>query len=58
MPQKSTQLHQRAGGIVNEGDEAALARTILKPGVWTAVNLHQLAQAATALAWTVDAPDA
>jgi hypothetical protein len=43
-----------AGCIVDEGDQAALAGASLKPGVRAAVDLHQLAPGAPALARTVD----
>ena len=49
-------LHQLPGGIVNEGDQAAFACAVFKPGVGTAVNLHQLAQAAAPLTGAVNAP--
>lgn len=51
-------LWQLARGIVNEGDEAALARPVFKPGMRAAVNLHQLALAAAPLTRAVDAFDA
>ena len=34
-----------AAGVIDEGDQAALGRALLKPGVGAAIDLHQLAQA-------------
>src|SRR5215217_9412929 len=39
------QMHQSACRVVNERQQRALLRTILKPGVFRAVDLHQLAEA-------------
>ena len=52
-----TRLHQLPGGIVDEGDQAALGRTILQPGMRTAVNLQQLAQATAPRARAVEASE-
>jgi predicted nuclease of predicted toxin-antitoxin system len=44
-------MHQSAGRVVDKRQQCALLRTILKPRVFRAVNLHQLAKAIAPAAW-------
>ena len=44
---RERQLHQPAGSVVDERQQRAPLATILEPGVFRAVDLHQFAQAFT-----------
>ena len=48
------QLHQPAGGVVDEHQQGARWRSLLEPGVITAIDLDELAQAVAAVARLVD----
>jgi hypothetical protein len=48
------QLHQPAGGVVDENQQRAVHITLLEPGVVAAVDLDQLADARPAIARLVD----
>jgi hypothetical protein len=46
-----SQMHQSACRIVNKRQQRALRRAILKPRMFRAVDLHQLAKAIAPAAW-------
>jgi hypothetical protein len=48
------QLHQPAGGVVDEHQQGARRRSLLEPGVITAIDLDQLTQAVAAVAWLMN----
>jgi hypothetical protein len=44
-------MHQSACRVVNKREQCALLGAVLKPRVFRAVNLHQLAKAIAPAAW-------
>ena len=52
---KETSSQHLPGGIIDEGNQAALGRTLLEPVVVAAVDLYQFATATPARAWAVQA---